>query len=356
MKKRVLVGMSGGVDSSVTAALLKKRGYEVIGITFQLLPKESEKTSSCCNLNSVNDAKRVCSKLKIPHYTLNIRDIFKKNVIHTFINEYSLGLTPNPCVECNRHIKFNVLQEKAIELKADYVATGHYCKITKNNSKSKFFLKKAKDPKKDQSYFLYMLTNKQLSQTLFPLGNYLKSDIKNMALKMNLITAKKKESQDICFITHGSYKDFIEKQFENKGVGPGPIKDLSGNYLGTHSGISHYTIGQRKGLKIAHKKPLYVIKINSQENTIIVGEEDHLASSIITISKVSLVNTDKLPKTKFYQVKTRYQMTPFMGKIIKQTASTITVKSVSPQKFVTPGQSCVIYDLDTVIGGGIIVK
>ena len=353
-RKRVLVGMSGGVDSSVTAALLKKRGYEVIGITFQMLPKESEKVSACCNLNSISDAKRVCSKLNVPHYVLNIRDTFKEHVINNFVNEYMTGHTPNPCVECNRHIKFDVLQEKANELNADFIATGHYCKITSNPTRTKFFLKKAKDHKKDQSYFLYMMQNDQLKKTLFPLGNYLKTEIRKMALDFNLINAKKKESQDICFIAHGNYKDFIEKQFEKKGIGQGTIVNTEGHIIGTHNGIYNYTIGQRRGLKISNKVPLYVLKINASNNTITVGEKDELASSIIYVKKITLVNNEQLNTNKYYQVKTRYQMTPFMSKVIYQDKSKIVLASNTPQKFLTPGQSCVIYDLETIIGGGII--
>tara|TARA_B100000427_G_scaffold329821_1_gene348173 strand:+ start:5335 stop:6411 length:1077 start_codon:yes stop_codon:yes gene_type:complete len=355
-KKRVLVGMSGGIDSSVTAALLQKRGYDVIGITMQLVPKETEKQSACCNIGAINDAKRVASKLNIPHYTINIRDEFKHHVIDYFVNEYLLGHTPNPCVECNRYIKFDALEQKCKELNADYIATGHYCKITANAKKSRFFLKKAKDQQKDQSYFLYMLSQQQLKRTLFPLGNYLKSEIRDIAHSFNLINANKKESQDICFVTNGNYKSFIENEIDKKTIDKGNIVDTTGAILGEHTGIYNYTIGQRKGLNISHSSPLYVIKLNAKNNEVIVGTQDELATTTFCIDTYSLVNPEQIKTNKLYSVKIRYKMIPFNCKITTITKDKITLKSTTPLKFITPGQSCVIYDKDTVIGGGIIRK
>lgn len=353
-KKRVLLGMSGGIDSSVTAALLKKRGYDVIGITMQLVPKETEKQSACCNLSSINDAKRVANQLNIPHYTINIRDEFKHHVIDYFVNEYMVGKTPNPCVECNRYIKFDALLEKAKELNADYVATGHYCKITYSNKYKRYYLNKAKDNHKDQSYFLYMLSQEQLSRTLFPLGNYLKSEIREMARKFNLITANKQESQDICFVTKNSYKEFIEKQVEKESLKPGNIVDIDGNILGQHHGLYKYTIGQRKGLNISANKPLYVIKINSKNNEVVVGDKDFLSSHNFKIDNLQLVNPSLTQEKKSYSIKVRYQMIPFKGHLSNLNATTAILNSATPIQFITPGQSCVIYDNEKVIGGGII--
>ncbi|NBV42185.1 tRNA 2-thiouridine(34) synthase MnmA, partial [bacterium] len=242
--------MSGGVDSSVTAALLKRRGYDVIGVTMQLLPKEQEKQSACCNLDAICDAQRVAAKLNIPHYVLNIRDTFKEKVIDYFVDHYISGLTPNPCVECNRHIKFDELRRMGDDLGTDYVATGHYVRRTFSPKKGLYFLKKAKDLSKDQSYFLYMLNSESLSKTFFPLGGYLKTEIRAIADQLGLINAKKPDSQEICFVTKGTYKEFVEQQLDGKPVEGGTISDLDGKVLGFHSGIHHFTIGQRKGLGI----------------------------------------------------------------------------------------------------------
>lgn len=352
MNKRVLLGMSGGIDSSVSALLLKQAGYEVIGITMQLVPKETEKQSACCNLSSINDAKRVASALQIPHYTLNIRDDFKRHVIDYFIGDYLLGNTPNPCVECNRHIKFDALNQKATELNASYVATGHYCTITQE--RGVYQLQKAKDLKKDQSYFLYMLNQDQLKQTLFPLGSYEKPAIRKIALDHGLINATKKESQDICFITSGNYADFIKENTSDTSQKPGNIVTKDGTVLGTHTGIYHYTIGQRKGLNISAEKPLYVTKINASKNEIVVGFQDDCATSTFTIKNCTFNHPGPIAPHSVFSIKLRYQMVPFSGTIRQVAADLWEVAAASPQKFVCSGQSCVLYDIDTVIGGGVI--
>jgi tRNA-uridine 2-sulfurtransferase len=353
-KKRVVLGMSGGVDSSVAAALLKKRGYDVIGITMQLLPKESEKRSACCNIDSISDAKRVANKLNIPHYTINIRDSFKENVIDLFVKDYMMGLTPNPCVECNRTIKFDELKKVAKDLKADYVATGHYCKITKHPHKSKFYLKKAKDLRKDQSYFLYMLDEEQLKETMFPLGGFTKPEIREMAHKFNLINADKAESQEICFVTKGKYHEFIEQQVEKKQLKPGPIYSHEGKVMGEHKGIHHYTIGQKRGLNLLVPYPMYVYKIDAQNNSIYVGFKEHLVSSIFTLNNCAWVRPNENLEGKTFDIKCRYQMVPFKAKILSHVKNTIKLEALSPQECITPGQSGVLYKGDFVIGGGTI--
>ncbi|RAP33846.1 tRNA 2-thiouridine(34) synthase MnmA [Candidatus Marinamargulisbacteria bacterium SCGC AG-410-N11] len=353
-KKRVIVGMSGGVDSSVTAALLKKRGYDVIGITMQLLQKDSEKLSACCNLSSINDAKRVAHALKIPHYTINCRSNFQQKVIDYFINDYLLGYTPNPCVECNRYIKFDELYSKMKDLDADYVATGHYCKITSNPNKTRFFLKKAKDHSKDQSYFLYMMQSSQLKSILFPLGNYLKSEIRKMAQDLKFVNANKQDSQEICFVTKGSYRQFIEDNVSANQLRAGHITDINGKILGQHDGIHRFTIGQRRGIPIQSNVPYYVIKINAKTNTVIVGQKGDLHQSSVKLHTFTLVNHDESIIGKTFNIKSRYQMVPFKATVLDYQDNQVILKSHTPQQFVTPGQSGVLYQNDRVVGGGII--
>ncbi len=349
--------MSGGVDSSVTAALLKRRGYDVIGITFQMLPHEKEE-SACCNIHTITDAKRVCSKLNLPHYTINIRDTFRQHVIDPFINRYLQGQTPNPCVECNRHIKFDLLLQKANELGAEFVATGHYCKRTYSHRQDQYFLKKAKDLHKDQTYFLYMIPQAQLARTLFPLGNLLKPEIRALAHQFGLINANRPESQDICFITKDSYKDFVAQEVQTQDKAtlppPGKIITTSGEILGRHQGIHTLTIGQRKGLGIAAPAPLYVLKINPITQDVTVGYEDELATSFITLTQVTLVNPDIPILGKRFKMKSRYAMTPFFVTVHEHTPDQVVLKLRTPQSFVAPGQSGVLYDSDRVVGGGII--
>jgi len=353
-KKRVLLGMSGGVDSSVSAALLKQRGYDVIGITMQLLPKEQEKQSACCNLDAVCDAQRVAAKLKIPHYVINIRDNFKEKVIDYFVDQYVNGFTPNPCVECNRHIKFDELRRVAEEMGADYVATGHYVRRAFNPHTKQFTLRKAKDPGKDQSYFLYMLSAEQLAKTLFPLGGYFKSEIREIASRLGLINADKPDSQEICFVTKGSYKQFVEAQLGKKPVEGGDIVGMDGVVLSTHSGIHNFTIGQRKGIGIAAPDPLYVVRINPFTRQVTVGPKGALRSESVTLNTTTLVNPNEIIVGKPLTMKMRYQMTPFEVTVTDWKDDQAEIALHVPQEFTSPGQSAVLYSGDRVVGGGVI--
>jgi len=355
-RKRVVLGMSGGVDSSVAAALLKRRGYEVIGITMQLLPKEDSKKSSCCNLGAVSDAKRVAEKLNIPHYTIDCREPFQTYVIQDFIESYAKGLTPNPCVACNRHIKFDELWKAAEDLEADFMATGHYCKITKSPKTGAYFLKKAKDPSKDQSYFLYMMSQERLSRTLFPLGNYYKPEIRQLAESLKLINANKPDSQEICFVSQKSYKDYVKARIPEERQQSGDIVNLSGEKLGVHTGIYQFTIGQRKGLNIASQTPLYVLDIDPKTNQVTVGDKGDRPSSVITLDTVTLVDEAETVMGTHYELKMRYQMKTVIGKVLNYQAGKMELSLQAPENFVSPGQSCVLYQGDRLVGGGVLVK
>lgn len=349
-----MVGMSGGVDSSVTAALLKKRGYDVIGITMQLLPAEEERKSACCNLGAVDDAKRVAAKLGIPHYTINSRDNFQKHVIDDFIQKYSQGVTPNPCVECNRFIKFDELWRYGRDLDADYVATGHYCKITKSPKTGKYFLKKAADSSKDQSYFLYMLTQEKLQKILFPLSKYTKTEIRQMAESMGLLNAKKPDSQEICFVSQKSYKDYVKSHLPDESKVAGDILNTQGEVIGQHSGIFQFTIGQKKGLNLPFPYPLFVLHIDPLTNRIMVGDRDALQKKTLHLHTVTLVDESELILGKHFEVRTRYQMTPIAAKVLSQEKNKMSLELSSASSMIAPGQSCVLYQKDRIVGGGIL--
>jgi tRNA-specific 2-thiouridylase len=356
MKKRVLLGMSGGVDSSVAAAVLKKRGYDVIGITMQFLPFDPKHESACCNLGAIGDAKRVAHALGIPHYVINSRQPFQEKVMDHFVSEYLKGHTPNPCVECNRHIKFDELYQKAQELDAEYVATGHYCRKTFNAHARSYQLRTARDGHKDQSYFLYMLGSEKLKHILFPLGGYLKSEIREMARDLKFVNADKGDSQEICFVTQKSYKTFIEERADAKYLQAGNIVDLSGNVLGTHKGIYQYTIGQRKGLNLSAPYPLYVLKINPNDNTVVVGPQESLKETRLFLKQFTLVDENEVIVGKTFGVKLRYQMSLASARIDSHGDGMAVLEMQNAQSFVPIGQSCVLYSGDRVVGGGIITS
>ena len=345
--KRVLLGMSGGVDSSVSALLLKEMGYEVIGITLELF------AGSCCNIDTNTDAKNVCKTIGIPHITYNLKEQFKCRVIDNFIDEYSKQRTPNPCIECNRYMKFGLMYEKAKELNCDYIATGHYAKMEYSEKYGRYVLKKSKNLAKDQSYVLYNLPRELLGKVVFPLGDFnSKEEIREIARKNNLKVANKPDSEDICFITDGNYKNFLSLNMDPKYIKKGNIVLKTGEILGKHDGLTNYTIGQRKGLGISYKAPLFVIGFNKERNEVIVGEQQELYRKEMKVNEVNLLLMDKIERTLDVTVKIRYASKPAEA-IINQTESgNIQVIFKEPQRGITPGQSAVFYIGDVVVGGG----
>lgn len=351
--KRVLLGMSGGVDSSVSAILLKEQGYEVIGITMKLWEgDEDEQEGSCCNLDSTLDAKRVCDIIGIPHYTLNFKKEFQDKVINNFICEYANCRTPNPCIECNRYLKFGAMYEKAKELECDYIATGHYAKIAYDEKYQKNVLKKSASIKKDQSYVLYNIPKELLDHVIFPLGDFeTKDEIREIAKNHNLAVASKPDSEDICFIPDGNYKKFLEKHSDIKPK-EGNIVNRQGEILGKHNGLYNYTIGQRKGLGIAYKSPLFVLGFNKAKNEVIVGEEAELYRKEMKVGNINLLLMDKIDKTLDVTVKIRYSSKQAEALINQIDDGNVQVIFKEPQRGITPGQSAVFYIDDVVVGGG----
>lgn len=347
--KRVMIGMSGGVDSSVAALLLKNEGYEVIGATLELFAG-----SSCCNIDTYIDAKNVCNQLGIPHFTFNYKDEFRKHVIDDFISCYANCKTPNPCIECNKYMKFGFMYEKAKELGCNYIATGHYAKTEYSEKYGRWVLKKSKSLKKDQSYVLWNIPKELIEHVLFPLADYEeKEEIRKIARDNNLKVANKPDSEDICFVPDGNYKKFLEN---NSDIKPreGNIVNTEGKILGKHTGLYNYTIGQRKGLGISNPVPLFVVGFNSDKNEVIVGEEKDLYKSEIEVNEINLILIDEIKDWINVEVKTRYSSKVAKAKI-KQEDNKIKVKFEEPQRAVTPGQSAVFYVDDIVLGGGKII-
>lgn len=343
MKEKVLLGMSGGVDSSVSAILLQNQGYEVIGITIKMFETNNE--------NAVEDAKNVCKKLGIEHITVDLKKEFKEHVIDDFVCNYSKCRTPNPCVECNRFLKFKALYEIAKGMGINFIATGHYAKIEFNKEYDRYIIRKSDSEKKDQTYFLYNVEKEILGHVLFPLCNFKEKDeIRDIAKKYGLEVSRKPDSQDVCFIENNDYISFLERSgIEKK---KGNIVDLEGNVLGKHEGLYKYTIGQRKGLGISYKCPLYVIGFDKQKNQVIVGEEKDLYKKDVYVEKINLLLVDKLEDGMEVKAKIRYSQKSNKAIIKVINENEIILSFEEPQRGATPGQSAVFYIDDILVGGG----
>jgi len=357
-KKKVMIGMSGGVDSSVAAALLLEQGYEVVGVTLKLWSEkidEMERPSGgCCSLDDINDARMVANKLGIPHYVMNFKDEFRKDVVDYFVEEYQHGRTPNPCIACNRYIKFEGLMDKAIAMGFDYVATGHYAKIIKNPLTDRFELHRGLSFKKDQSYVLYNFTQEQLSHMLMPLSDLTKDQTREIAEKYEFSVAKKPDSMEICFVPDQDYAAFIERYTGKKSV-PGNFIDSQGKIMGVHKGIRHYTIGQRKGLGIAFGIPMFVTKIDVENNTVTLALEKEIFQTELTAGDLNFIEISQLTEPIQIEAKVRYSAIPAPATLIPQTGNTVKVVFAQPQRAITPGQAVVFYNGESVVGGGTIL-
>ena len=354
MKKRVMIGMSGGVDSSVAAMLLRDAGYDVTGVTLRLRPDEymqESRSGGCCSLDDIDDARRVAYRLGIDHYVLNFTEIFEEKVIDYFAQSYLRGETPNPCIACNRHIKFDAMLRRAMELDFDYVATGHYAKI-RQDAAGRYLLERAAAAK-DQSYVLYGMTQFQLAHTLLPIADYEKSEIRRMAEEADLPVAHKPDSQDICFIENNDYASFITA-YTGKTSPPGDFVDREGNVLGQHRGIAHYTVGQRKGLGMAFGEPMYVNAVDAETNRVVLGPEGSQYRSELIAGDVNWIAFDELTAPITVQAKVRYQAAPAQAVVTPLPEGRVSVSFAEPQRSVTPGQAVVFYDGDLVLGGATI--
>jgi tRNA-uridine 2-sulfurtransferase len=364
---RVVVGMSGGVDSSVAAALLKEQGYDVVGIMLRLWSEgvgneegDPALENKCCSIESMADARRVAAKLDIPFYVINVESPFQEHIVDYFYDEYLQGRTPNPCLRCNRHIRFTLLLERAMALGADYLATGHYVRLDTDPTTGLRRLRRALSLEKDQSYVLHVLSQEQLQHALFPLGEYTKPQVRALAADAGLPVADKAESQEICFVASKDYRGFIRRYAESKGLATpqsGPILDESGRQLGEHQGLAYYTIGQRKGLGLSTREPLHVLHMDAANNALTVGSAEHLECVEFTVCETSFPS-GCIPAEPFEaEVKVRYKASPTRGIVIPLPDGRARVRLLQPQRAITPGQAAVFYggsETDVVMGGGLI--
>jgi len=352
-KTRVVVGMSGGVDSSATAALLLEQGYDVVGITLKLWPQDcvSRAEDKCCGPQAVMDARAVCHRLGIPYYLVDEAEEFQQQVIQYFAEEYKAGRTPNPCVMCNERLKFGTLISRARRLGAEFVATGHFARVEACPVTGRHLLKRGRDPRKDQSYFLFSLKQSQLAHVLFPLGAMTKSDTREVARECELKTAEKEESMEICFVPDKDYGRFLE-QSKLVQRHQGEIVDQQGRVLGRHHGIEFFTIGQRKGLGLSSPRPLYVVALDPGQNRVVVGDEDALAADNFVVERCNWIPWETPPATLMASAKIRYNHPGTGATVTPRADGTAEVRLEAPQRAITPGQACVFYQDDLVLGGG----
>lgn len=356
-QKRVVVAMSGGVDSSVAAALLVEQGYDVVGMMMRLWSEETVAGGAhnrCCTPDQMADARRIAARLNIPFYVLDTKEVFRNTIVEFFIEQHRQGVTPNPCMECNRQIRFRYLLQNALALDADYLATGHYARVSQTHE-GKYILRKGLDDHKDQSYVLSVLGQEQLAHALFPVGEYTKPEVREIAARFGLPSASKKDSQDLCFIGDNNYRRFLSDHAPDVMTG-GSIIRRDGAVLGQHTGLVNYTIGQRKGLGVNSQEPLYVIGLNPQQNTLIVGTADELGQVSLNAKRVNWVSGETPPATFRAQVKIRYKATPVPALIEPLPDARIAIRFDAPLRDITPGQAAVVYDGDVVLGGGVIER
>ena len=354
--RKAIIAMSGGVDSSVAALLTKETGDECIGATMKLFHNEDigvKREKTCCSLDDVEDARNVCYRMGIRYYVFNFSERFKEDVMDRFVDAYEHGATPNPCIDCNRYLKFDKMFQRMRELEYDYIVTGHYARVEYDEEKNRYLLKKAVDDTKDQSYVLYMLTQEQRAHISLPLGGLRKTEVREIAEKHGFVNARKHDSQDICFVPDGDYAKFIEQYTGRKSI-PGDFVDTEGNILGKHKGIIHYTLGQRRGLGIPAASRLYVCDISPKTNQVVLGNNEDLFHSELTATKVNLISCESLKEPMRLKAKIRYRH-PEQEAVAWQTEDGVLhVRFDKPQRAITRGQAVVLYDGDIVVGGGVI--